>query len=78
MASTLAAPISGTDDGAELEVISNTAQAHTVTCPSGNGTINGASNIATFASNIGNNIVFRAYQGFWLVREKTNVTLSGS
>lgn len=78
VAATLAAPTSGTDDGGQIEVISASAQAHTVTCPAGNGTINGASNIATFASNIGNGIVLIAYQGKWLVRSSVNITLSGT
>lgn len=78
MASTLAAPISGTDDGAEIEVRSATAQAHTVTLPSGHGTINGASNIATFGGAIGDGFVWVAYQGKWLQKSATNIVLSGS
>jgi hypothetical protein len=73
-AMTLAAPITGTDDGKILRIQSTTAQAHTVTTPA-NG-LNGSVHIGTFGGAIGDNFILQAEGGTWLVLSKTNVTLS--
>jgi hypothetical protein len=63
-------------DGAELEIVSLTANAHTVT-QSSPGFNNGgtASDVATFGAAIGNSIRLKAYNGIWLVVNLTGVTL---
>lgn len=76
---TLAAPIAGAPstggmDGMQLEVMSTTAFAHTVTTPSNK--ISGTLHIATFANAVANYIRFRAYNGIWYPNGNLNVTLS--
>jgi hypothetical protein len=72
LAMTLALPTAGTDDFKELEIVSDSAQAHTVTTPS-NG-INGNKHIATFAA-LGDSISLVALGGVWY-RLNTTTTLS--
>lgn len=64
------------DDGTELEFVSTTAYAHTVTCTSL--LLNGSTNVstATFAAHAGASLVVRAYQGAWYVVAATNITFS--
>ena len=73
---TLAAPTAGVDDGREIEVISNTANAHTITATGlfqdGAGNVNEA----TFAAHAGAGIKLVAYQGKWNVERLQGVTMS--
>lgn len=71
---TLAAPLA---DGYELEVISTTAFAHTLTQTTP-GFNNGgtASDVGTFAAAVGNSIKLRSYNGVWWVANNVNVTLA--
>jgi len=74
---TLAAPTAGDrsaggNDGDRLEIISTTAQAHTVTTPSNK--INGNKLTATFAA-VADHIELIAYNGVWYVINN-NTTLS--
>ena len=68
---TLPTPIAGEqryggDDGKTVFVISNTAQAHSITTPT-NGII-GSRHLATFTAGVGNNITLMAMNGTWVVR----------
>lgn len=72
---TLAAPVAGTDDGKILRFVTTTAQAHTVTFPSGK--INGgALTVATWTAAIGNGMEIIAYQGVWYTISTKGVTIS--
>lgn len=74
-AMTLAAPTATTDDGKILRIVSVTAQAHTVTFPSGK--INGgALTTATWTAAIGNSMEIIAYQGVWYTISTKGVTIS--
>lgn len=75
---TSGAPEAGGDDGKILTIISSTAQAHTIDNSAGSGFNAGgaASDVATFSSAIGNNLVIMAYGGKWLVVSKVNATLA--
>lgn len=66
IALTLAAPIAGADDGSELTIITDTAQAHTVTnaAPGFNGAGAGG-DVATFTAARGNGMQLVAYNGVW-------------
>lgn len=74
---TLADPVTVTDDGKKLLVISTTANAHTLSNAAGSGFNAGgsASDVGTFGGAIGDNIEVIAKGGKWLVITKTNVTL---
>lgn len=66
---TLAAPRVGLDDGVQILFHSNTAFAHSITCPSAI-ILNGAASAKTtaaLAAFAGAMITLRAYQGKWLV-----------
>ncbi len=62
---TLAAPTATTHDGVKIKVISTTAFAHVVTCPSNK--INGSAAVATMVAAAGEEVTFEAYQGIWYV-----------
>jgi hypothetical protein len=75
-AMTLAAPIAGAEDGLEIQIISATANAHTITAT---GLFNdgaGHANLATFAAQPGAGTWLVAWQGKWLVEANNNVTYS--
>ncbi len=74
---TLADPTADTDDGKTLEVISTTAQAHTVTIAGGlNGAGSGA-DIGTFTTVVGNRFAVVAYNGKWYASgANVNVTFA--
>ena len=74
LAMTLSAPVSGDDDGKVIEVLSTTAQAHTITCTGKLKDGNGHSNTLTFAAQPGACVVIEAYQGVWYVRSANFVT----
>jgi hypothetical protein len=65
---TLTAPTAGTDDGLEIEIASNTANAHTVNVGAGN-LLNGAGANAqvAFPAFAGAGIYLTAYQGKWFL-----------
>ena len=67
-----------TMDGAVLQVISLTAQAHTLSNAAGSGFNAGgaASDIGTFGAAIGNSITLVASGGVWYVLNNVNVTLA--
>jgi hypothetical protein len=71
---TLAAPISGTDDGKSLRIWSLGAYAHTVTCPAGG--VNGTQHLLTFTAAANNFVTLLAISGSWYVTGQTNVTAS--
>jgi hypothetical protein len=76
---TLALPTAGTpdeggQDGLEIQILSNTAEAHVVTT-SANG-YNGADDTATFAAAIGNGFTVKANGGIWIVSASKNVTFT--
>jgi len=75
-AMTLAAPTAGVDDGLELQFISTTANAHTVTATGL--FVDGAAhvNVATWSSNAGGQLSIVAYQGKWYVQNLQAVTMS--
>ena len=78
-AATLAAPVSGTDDGKILCIIAGTNAAHTVTQNTpGFNNGGGASDVATFGGTPagGGSLVLEAYKGAWLVRGMLGVTLA--
>lgn len=75
---TLADPTADVHDGVEMTFISATAQAHTLSNAAGSGFNAGGSgtDVGTFGGGIGDGITVVAYQGKWLVKNKTNVTLA--
>ena len=74
---TLANPTATVDDFKELQVISATANAHTLSNAAGAGFNAGgaATDVGTFGGAKGDNIFLVAYQGVWYVLSKVNVTL---
>lgn len=76
LADTLAAPVSGTQDGTILKITSATANAHTVTATGLFADGAGHVNLATFAANAGAGFVVMAYGGKWLVISSVGVTFS--
>lgn len=76
---TLAAPVSGTDDGKILEIFSATAAAHTVTnaAPGFNNPASAAtSDVGTFGGAKGDGFECIAYQGAWYAVHSRNVTFA--
>jgi len=76
LADTLAAPTAGTDDGVTLEIVSNTAFAHTITATGLLQTGSAAVNVATFAAFAGAGLTLRAYQAKWQVVSSNGITFS--
>jgi len=72
---TLASPVATTDDGTEIDFVSTTAQAHTVTNTAGFGGGTTARDVATFGGAINDGFRIVAYQGVWYVKDTRNVTL---
>jgi hypothetical protein len=73
---TLAAPTAGTQDGTEIQIISNTAFAHTLTATGLLQTGTASVNVATFAAFAGAGLVLVAYQGKWNVTSSVAITFS--
>lgn len=73
---TLAAPTPGTDDGVMIEVISSTANAHTLTATGLLKTGSASVNEATYAAFAGANLILQAYQGAWYVSSMIAITFS--
>jgi hypothetical protein len=76
LADTLAAPTATTDDGLEIWIVSNTANAHTLTATGLLGTGSASVNLATFAAFAGAGLGLMAYQGTWLVIASVGITFS--
>src|SRR5258708_2745499 len=78
LADTLAAPVSGNgfDDGKVIYIVSNTANAHTVTATGLFQTGSAAVNLATFAAFAGAGITLMALQGKWVVLFSVGVTFT--
>ena len=74
LAITLGAPVAGQDDGNLLEILSITAQAHTITCTGKLFDGAGHSNTLTFAAQKGVCAILEAYQGNWYTRSLNGVT----
>ena len=75
-AMTLAAPVSTTDDGLVISIVSNTAFAHTLTSTGNFQTGGTATGVLTFAAHAGAAILLRAYQGKWQIIGNNLVTLT--
>jgi hypothetical protein len=74
---TLFQPIAGADDGLTLVFVSNTANAHTITCPTTCIQTGGASalkTVVTLTANLGASVQLRAYQGNWQAVGQVGVT----
>lgn len=76
LADTLAAPTATTDDGIEITVTSNTANAHTITATGLLQCGTAAVNLATFAAQAGAGLTLMAYQGKWNVMASVGITFS--
>ena len=77
-AMTLANPTVTTDDYKRLQIIDTAGAAHTLTpaSPFGNGGANEAK--ATFSGVIGDSIRLMAYQGYWYITGKHQVTVGSA
>jgi len=80
-AMTLAAPNSGDqatggDDGKEIQLISTTANAHTLTATGLLQTGSASVNVATFAAFAGAGLRLRAFAGKWQVLQQVGITFS--
>jgi hypothetical protein len=77
---TLAVPTAGTDDGVQIEFISNTAAAHTITTPAAgdiqDGNSTGNNTVMTFNAKKGANCTLEAYQGIWIVTTEVGCSLT--
>lgn len=67
VAATLANPTAGDDDFKRLLIISNQAQANTVTVTGGFGNGGTGEDVATFSGVIGDCLELMAYDGYWYV-----------
>lgn len=76
LADTLAAPVTGTEDGIIIAVMSNTANAHTITATGLLNTGSAAVNVATFAAYAGANLVLQASGAKWNVLTSNGITFS--
>lgn len=76
LASTLAAPTAGADDGKIITITSNTANAHTLTATGLLQTGTASVNLATFAAQKGAGLTLMAYQGKWNVLASVGITFS--
>jgi hypothetical protein len=73
-AATAGLPAAGGNDGQELLIVAEDAEAYTVT--TGSNGINGNKHIATFGGAVGDAIRFVAYNAIWWAVELNGVTLS--
>lgn len=76
VAATLANPTAGDDDFKRLTIISNQAQANTVTVTGGFGNGGGGEDVATASGVIGDTLDLIAYDGFWYVCGAHQFTLT--
>ena len=75
-AMTLAAPVSGSDDGLTVAIFSNTAQAHTLTSTGNIQSGAAGTGVLTFAAHAGAGVLLRAYQGKWQIIGATGITVT--
>lgn len=73
---TLGAPTVGVEDGLELQFISNTAFAHTITATGLLKVGTASVNVATFAAFAGASLNLVAWQGAWYVQGANAITFS--
>ena len=76
VAATLADPVDVTDDGKRLLIISNQAQANTVTSASSFGGGGGGEDIATFSGAIGDTLELVAHGAKWYVAGSHQCTIA--
>lgn len=74
LAMTLAAPVSGTDDGKRLTIMASTGHAHVITVAGG--LAGGSLNTITLGGAIGDMCELEAIGGKWFLRPSTNATAS--
>lgn len=67
VAATLANPTAGTDDFKRLVIISNQAQANTVTVTGGFGNGGNGEDVITFSGVIGDTVELVAHGGYWYI-----------
>ena len=67
VAATLADPTATTDDYKQLVIVSNQAQANTVTSASSFGGGGAGEDVCTFSGAVGDTLCLMAYQGKWYV-----------
>ena len=67
VAATLANPTDVTDDFKRLTIISNQAQANTVTCTGGFGGGGTGEDVITFSGAIGDTVELQAHGGYWYI-----------
>lgn len=73
---TLAAP-STAQNGTEIQIVSATAAAHTVTvATAGFNDLGAAGDVATFGGAKGDGMTVVAYNGDWFILHRTNITLT--
>jgi hypothetical protein len=75
-AATLAAPTAGTDDGVEITLTSDSANAHTITATGLLDTGTASVNVATFAAQKGAGLTLMAFNGRWKVICSVGITFS--
>ncbi|HEV7950439.1 MAG TPA: hypothetical protein VGP24_11800 [Glaciihabitans sp.] len=75
LAATLAAPTAGTHDGVQMNFISTTAQAHTITHTEGFAGGTTSRDVATFGGAIQDGMQIEAYNGVWYIKATRNVTI---
>lgn len=76
LADTLAAPTAVVDDGLRISIISNTANAHTLTATGLFGSGAAATDLATFAAFLGAGLTLEARGAKWLVVSSNGITFS--
>lgn len=76
VAATLADPTATTDDYKRLTIISNQAQANTVTSASSFGGGGAGEDVATFSGAIGDTLSLMAYQGKWYITGTHQCTIA--
>ncbi len=77
IAATLADPTDVDDDGKRLEIVSKTAQAHTVTIAGGLNGAGAGADVGTFSAAIGNRFSVVAHGGkWWASGANVNVTFA--
>ena len=73
---TIAAPVAGVDDGKEFYIISNSAEAHVITCSTDGFNAKGSSGTITFAGDIGDSVLLQARNGHLYVISNINGTVA--
>jgi hypothetical protein len=73
---TLTAPTSGVDDGVGINIVSNTAYAHTLTATGLLQTGASGTGVLTMAADAGCTICLRAYQGKWQLVGSVGITVT--